>query len=672
MRLVCGLLLFSISLCAIAADPALRMKSLDLDAMDRSADPCQDFFTYACGGWQKRNPMPADQTRWGRFDMLREYNRAFLRQILEKAAAKRSYSDPNEQKIGDYYGTCIDQDATSRKGLAPAWAWLKAIDAIETRDDIARVIVDLHKQRVTALFAFGSSPRLHDAAMIGAWADQGGLSLPNRDFYTRTDAKSQEIRAAYVGHVANMLKLSGTPSEEARAGAVHVMAIETALAQASLDPTQRRNATNLDHWTALADFKAVVPSFNWDRYFEGVGAPRFTELNVGAPDFFRHLESALQNVPIAHWKAYLRWHFMHGHANELTKAIADEHFNFEGKVLGGAEEILPLWNRCVRAVDAALGEALGRIYVQEAFAGKAKEHMLRLVHGIETAMARDIEALDWMTDQTKEKALAKLSVVANKIGYPDRWRDYTRLEVVRGDRLGNAVRAAAFESQRQLAKIGKPVDRTEWNMSPQTVNAYYSPLQNNINFPAGILQPPFFDDATDDPVNYGGIGAVIGHELTHAFDDSGARFDADGNLRNWWSATDKAEFEKRTTCVAEQYGGFSPVDGEKLNGRLTLGENTADNGGVRLALMALMAGHVADETAKIDGFTPAQRFFVGFAQLWCENVRPERARTMLKADPHSPGRFRANGVLQNMPEFAEAFGCKAGQPMVSAHVCRVW
>jgi len=674
MRIVRIALFLACASLAPAQTPQ-RMKSFDLEAMDRTAQPCQDFYQFACGGWRAKNPIPPDQTRWGRFEMLREYNRAVSRQILEQAAAKKRYADANEQKLGDYYATCMDEGATNAKGLAPAQKYLRMIDRMKTKQDLAAVLAQLHRQGVPGMFAWYPRPKLHDASMTGTWADQGGMALGNKDFYTRTDEKSVKIREQYVTHIGNMLKLAGASEAEAREQAKQVMAIELRLADASMTPTERRDTTKLDHWTKLADFKAMAPSFDWNKYF--ATAPKFDELNVGNPGFFTALEKTIQEVPLEQWKAYLRWHFLRANADALPTAFGDENFSFYGKVLGGAQQQLPLWNRCMRATDGALGEALGKYYVDIAFAGTAKERMLKLVKDIEGAMEKNIHALDWMTGETKQKALAKLHAVTNKIGYPDRWRDYSKLKVVRGDRLGNAMRAAAFEVNRNLEKVGKPVDKSEWAMTPPTVNAYYNPPQNNINFPAGILQPPFFDNDIDDAVNYGAIGVVIGHELIHGFDDSGARYDGDGNLKNWWSDKDKAEFEKRTTCVAEQYAQYQPLPDTdpnlKLNGRLTLGENAADNGGANLAIMALRSSYQGQEPPAKDGFTPEQRFWIGFGQVWCENMRPERARTMVLSDPHSPGRFRTNGVVSNSPDFAKAFGCKPGDAMVRADkACRVW
>ncbi|MBI2678229.1 MAG: M13 family peptidase [Candidatus Koribacter versatilis] len=656
-----------------AAPMPKRMTSFDVDAMDKSAQPCQDFYQFACGGFIAKNPIPPDQTRWGRFEMLREYNRAVSRQILDKAAAKKQYADANEQKIGDYYGTCLDQSATTAKKLVPAQQYLAQINGMKSTADLAKVIGSLHKQGLGGMFAWGPAPMLHNAAMTASWADQGGMALGNKDFYTKTDEKSVRIREQYVQHVANMLHLAGAPEADAKTQAQQVMDIEMKLANAAMTPTERRDTTKLDHWTKVADLQAMTPSFTWNNYFVEVGAPKIAELNVGNPAFFTALDAAIKTVPLAQWKTYLKWHFLHGQAESLPVEFSDETFSFYGKVLGGAQQQLPLWNRCMRATDGDLGEALGKYYVDVAFGGNAKERTLKMVGDIERAMETDIKTLDWMTDETKQKALEKLHAVANKIGYPDQWRDYSTLKVVRGDRLGNSLRANTFEFNRQLKKIGGPVDKKEWGMTPPTVNAYYSPLQNNINFPAGILQPPFFDNSIDDAVNYGAIGIVIGHELTHGFDDSGARFAANGDLKNWWSPVDKAEFEKRTSCIADQYSEYSPIEGVKLQGRLTLGENAADNGGSHLAIMALRSSYAnGQEPAPKDGFTAEQRFWIGFGQVWCENVRPERARTMALSDPHSPGRFRTNGVVSNSPDFQKAFGCKAGDPMVRQNACRVW
>ncbi|HTK95179.1 MAG TPA: M13 family metallopeptidase [Terriglobales bacterium] len=651
------------------AEP-VRPKSFNLDAMDRTVQPCQDFYKFACGGWQATHPIPPDQTRWGSFDMLREYNRAVSRQILEKAAAKKKYTDANEQKIGDYYATCMDQDATNAKGLKPAEKYLKEIDGMKDTKDLARVLADLHHQGIGGLFSYFPRPELHNASLTGTWADQGGMALGNKDFYTKTDPKSVKIREQYVEHIGNMLKLAGTPEAQAKTQAQQIMDIEMKLANAAMTPTERRDTTKLDHWTKRADFEAMAPSFDWNVYF--TGTPKVAELNVGNPGFFTALDSTIKSIPLDQWKAYLKWHLIHSQADSLPVAFGDENFNFYGKVLGGAQQRLPLWNRCMQSTDADLGEALGQYYVQVAFGGNAKERMLQLVHNIETAMEQDINALDWMTPETKPKALAKLHAVMNKIGYPDKWRDYSKLKIVRGDALGNSLRANEFEHNRVFAKVNGPVDKSEWGMTPPTVNAYYNPPENNINFPAGILQPPFFDNSVDDAVNYGAIGVVIGHELTHGFDDSGARFDGNGNLQNWWSPTDKAEFEKRTSCIADQYSQYSPIEGVNLNGRLTLGENAADNGGAHLATMALRTAENGQEPAEKDGFTADQRFWIGFAQVWCENVRPERSRTMALSDPHSPGQFRVKGVVSNSAEFQKAFGCKAGDPMVRENSCHVW
>jgi endothelin-converting enzyme/putative endopeptidase len=448
--------------------------------------------------------------------------------------------------------------------------------------------------------------------------------------------------------------------------------IETALARASMDRVSRRNANNVYHKMSVKEFVQLAPAFDWQGYFRDTGAPSFDSLNVAVPDFVKGLNRVLQSTDFEKLKTYLAWHVVHNAAPLLPKAFVDEDFAFFGKTLTGAQELRPRWNRCVTYVDNALGEALGQEYVKRAFAGNSKERMLELVRAIETAFEKNLDTITWMTPATKQKALEKLHAVTNKIGYPEKWRDYSSVRIVRGEALENAVRADSFEVKRQIAKIGTPVDPKEWGMTPPTVNAYYNPLENNINFPAGILQPPFFDNKLDDAVNFGAIGAVIGHELTHGFDDSGRRFDAKGNLTEWWTPADASQFEQRAECVANQYGGYTAVDDVKLNGKLTLGENVADNGGVRLAYMALMDVLTRKPQGNIDGFTPQQRFFLGYAQIWCQNVKPEEARRRAQIDPHSPGEYRVNGVLSNSPEFQSAFGCKAGQPMVTENACRVW
>jgi predicted metalloendopeptidase len=524
------------------------------------------------------------------------------------------------------------------------------------------------------LFGFGAQPDLHNASTQVANVGQGGLGLPDRDYYLNQDAKSQETRQKYVEHMANMFVLLGDSQDTANKEAQAVMAIETKLADAAFERVKMRDPKNRDHKMKVTELASLAPNFEFQRFFAATGAPQFTEVNVVPPDFFQKVGPAIDSVPLADWKTYLRWHVLRSAAPLLSQPFVDENFSFQGKYLSGAKEIQPRWKRCVQLTDGSLGEALGQPYVNEAFGADGKQRMLRMVNALEEALGEDIQGLDWMTPATKKQAEEKLQAISNKIGYPDNWRDYSTMQIKRGDLLGNAQRARAFEVQRTLRKIGQPLDKKEWGMTPPTVNAYYNPSQNNINFPAGILQPPFFDKNVDDAVNFGGIGVVIGHELTHGFDDQGSKFAGNGNLTNWWTDADRQEFEKRTTCVADEYSGFVTVDDVHLNGRLTLGENTADNGGIHIALMALrkaMAKDAAAAQAK-EGFTPEQRFFIGFAQVWCENRTPESARLLAKTDPHSPGQYRVIGTVQNNADFAKAFGCKAGQKMVSANACHVW
>jgi predicted metalloendopeptidase len=657
--------------------PVSRPKSFDIDAMDKAVDPCTDFFEYACGTWRKKNPIPPDQARWGRFNELAEYNRQVLHDILEKAAANDPNRTPVMQKIGDFYQSCMDEQAVNAKGSAPLKPALDRIAAIHDKAGLIDTIAYLQTQGVSALFNFRSNPDLHDASMEVANVQQGGLGLPDRDYYLADDAKSVETRQKYQAHVAKMMTLLGDDPALAKKEADAIMDIESKLAKASMERVKLRDPKNRDHKMKVAELQTLAPNFQFQRFFEGTGAPKFEAVNVIAPDFFQQANAVLDSVPLDDWKTYLRWHLVRSDAPVLSQPFVDENFEFYGKFLSGQQVLQARWKRCVQMTDNLLGEALGQPYVAETFGPESKQRMLHMVEGLEGALSADIKDLPWMTPDTKKQAEVKLRAITNKIGYPDKWRDYSTVKIVRGDLLGNSDRARAFEVHRVLNKIGKPLDKSEWSMTPPTVNAYYNPAENDINFPAGILQPPFFDSTEDEAVNYGGIGVVIGHELTHGFDDQGSKFDAVGNLTNWWTPADRTEFEKRTSCVADEYSAFVPVDDVHLNGRLTLGENTADNGGIRIALMALNAERAkekpdARDNQTVQGFTPEQRFFLGFAQIWCENRTPESERLQIKVDPHSPGRYRVNGTVVNDPDFAKAFGCKAGQKMVSENACRVW
>ncbi|HVT91282.1 MAG TPA: M13 family metallopeptidase [Bryobacteraceae bacterium] len=649
-----------------------KVPGFDLKALDRSADPCADFYQYACGGWIMNNPIPADRARWGRFDELAEHNLAILQNILEKAASTSRTRTPVEQKIGDFYASCMDESQIEKLGVTPLQPEFDRIDAIPGKAQMLDELVRLQRMGASVFFSFSSGQDAKDSTRVIAQADQGGMSLPDRDYYTKEDAKSKELRTEFVAHVTRMFQLLGDSPAQAAAHAKAVMDIETGLANGALDNVSRRDPQKTYHKMTVAELTSLCPWVSWPKFFDGMGVPSIQSLNVAEPTFFRTVESVVVQTSLDDLKTYLRWHYLNGEVALLPKAFVDENFAFFGKTLTGAKEIRPRWKRCVSYTDNALGEALGQKYVEETFGQEGKKRTLEMVHAIEKAMDTDLGELPWMTPETKKQARIKLEAVANKIGYPDHWRDYSAVDIKRGDALGNSDRASSFEVHRQLEKIGKPVDKKEWGMTPPTVNAYYDPQMNNINFPAGILQPPFYDNKMDDAVNYGGIGAVIGHELTHGFDDEGRQFDAEGNLKDWWTPEDAKEFEKRAECFVKEYSSFETIPGVHLNGKLTLGENTADNGGLRLAFMALMDTLKEKPAGKIDGYTPEQRFFLGWGQVWCQNQTPEVARLRANVDPHSPGKFRVNGVVSNMPEFQKAFACRAEQPMVRQPACRVW
>ena len=660
--------------CALAAQSSLQNASMvrfDVKAIDKTADPCKDFYQYACGTWVKNNPIPPDQSSWGRFEELAERNRETLHQILEEAAKPDPGRDATTRKIGDYYAACMDEKAIDAKGLAPLQPELDRIANLSDKSQLAAEIAHLHRIGIGALFDFSSGQDFKDSSLVVAQLDQSGLGLPDRDYYLKDDAKSVELRQKYVTHVQRMLELAGEKPDDAKAHAQTVMRLETEMAKGSLDLVSRRDPEKVYHPMKKAELAAASPALRWTEYFTGARAPAFDAIVVSWPDFFKAVDGLIQSAPLEDWKTYLKWHALHGEAPLLPTTFLKENFEFYGKALSGTQEMRPRWKRCVDFTDNQLGEALGQKYVEKTFGAEGKERTLKMVHALETAMGQDIEKLTWMTSATKKQALAKLHAITNKIGYPDKWRDYSSVEIRRDDAIGNGFRADEFEFQRQLDKIGKPVDRLEWNMTPPTVNAYYDAQMNNINFPAGILQPPFFDNGMDDAVNFGGIGMVIGHELTHGFDDEGRQFDPQGNLKDWWTPADAKQFQQRAACIDDQYASFTVAPDVHLNGKLTLGENTADNGGLRIALMALLKT-IGGNAGKIDGYTPEQRFFLAFGQVWCSNEREEAVRLQVQTDPHSVPKLRVNGVVQNMPEFQKAFACKAGQPMVKNSACRVW
>ena len=665
-------LAIGISLLTMSAFAQQKTASgLDASAMDKTVDPCVDFYRYACGNWITAHPLPADRSRFARFTELSEHNENVLLDVLQGAAVVRTGRSPIDQKIGDAYAACMDTAAIEQRGAGPIKAELDRIHAMENMPDIVAELVHLHKAGVSALFNFGARTDAKDSNRMIAGLSQGGLSLPDREYYLKTDAKSVEIRQRFVAHMTKMFQLAGDSAESAAANARMVLDMETILARDAMDRVSLRDPNKTYHIMTLRQLGDLTPNFAWDAYFRGIGTPAFETLNVSQPDTIKQIAIDLADSAVESWRAYFAYHLLRESAAMLPKAFEDEAFDFWNRYLSGAKQPRPRTARCVASVDRELGDLLGQRYIELTFGADAKKQITQMVDALETAMAEDIRALDWMTADTKQAALAKLKAITNNVGAPIKWRDYGKVTIARDDYFGNAQRAGDMLYQRNILKIGQPTDKTEWGMTTPTVNAFYNPASNSINFPAGILQTPFFDPRRDKALNFGAAGAVIGHEMTHGFDDQGRKFDGDGNLRDWWTPADAAEFEKRSACIANEYGNFTAVDDMKLNGRLTLGENAADNGGVRVALMALQ-DTLKGKAEKLDGFTPEQLFFIGFGQIWCENTAPQEVRARAMTDPHSPGRYRTNGTVQNMPEFQKAFSCKAGQPMVSANACRVW
>ncbi len=661
--------------------PEKPLPGLDLSSMDLTADPCTDMYRYACGNFNANHPIPADQPDVDPFYVLYNVNSQELNAILTKAAVPSPIRTPDEQKIGDYFSACSNTTAIDAAGLKPIQPLLDEIAALTTRDaQLATLLGKLQRIGVDAFFGYGEQQDFKDATKQIAFIQQGGLGLPEKDYYLRTGDKDAQIRAQYVAHVAKMLTLAGSTPAQAQIDAANIMTLETALAKASLGVVDMREPEKTYHLQPIETFMALSgPSFT--DFEDAIHSPRVTEINNATPDFWPELKNQLSTTDIPTLQAYLRYQLLTTLARNLPHPFDDENFHFYGTILRGQPQQQPRWKRCSNLVSNDIGEAVGKVYVDQYFAGDSKARMLIMVHDIESAMGSDIDQIDWMSPATKARAHEKLAAVANKIGYPDKWRDYSTLTIAPSDAAGNQMRADAFENDRQLNKIGKPVDHQEWGMTPPTVNAYYDPSMNDINFPAGILQSPFFDRTQDDAVNYGHIGAVIGHELTHGFDDEGRKFDAHGNLDNWWTPADLKNFTARTDCLADEYSSFTavqekdPADSVKINGKLTLGENTADNGGLLLAFMAYMQrakdDHI-DLAARRDGFTGPQRFYIAFSQNWCQNVRPQAVREQVLQDPHSPDRFRVNGVIVNQPGFAPAFGCKPNAPMAPAKSCRIW
>jgi putative endopeptidase len=676
MRNLCALLFLLVSAWA-QESPLTQLPytpSLDTQFMDRSADPCVNFYRYACGNWIKLNPIPADQPGWDVYRKLAEENQRVLWGLLENAAKTGASRTPNQQKIGDYFAACTDESASDRAGIDPLRADLNTIAKIQRAADLPSLLGHLHQTsgETSALFGFSSSQDFADSSQVIAFAFAGGLGLPDRDYYTKSDVKSKEIRAKYVEHVARVFGLLGDDAGAAQQESRIVMEIETELAQVSLTRVEKRDPHNLFHKWSARELALRTPSFDWLAYWSALGVPSQAVINVTEPKFFDEMESLLKTRSISDWKTYLRWHLAREKSPYLSSAFVAADFDFYSKFLRGVAEMRPRWKRCVNYVDRDLGDALGQVFVEKTFTPDVKVRAMAMTRQIETAMESEISKLDWMSPETKREAITKLHLVANKIGYPDRWRDYSSLSIVRGDFLDDHDRAAAFEARRQLVKIGRPVDRSEWQMSPPTVNAYYDPQMNDINFPAGVLQPPLFDPKMDEAPNYGNTGATIGHELTHGFDDQGRQFDGAGNLRDWWTRQDAAQFEKRAQCVSNQYAQYTVVDDIKINSKLTEGEDVADLGGTLLGYIAWKNATRGQTLKPIDGFTPDQRFFIGMAQWACGDERPENKRLHAMTDPHSPLEDRINGVVSNLSEFQNAFSCKIGQPMVRAQACRIW
>ena len=661
---------------APAPAAAAELRVFDSSLIDKTIDPCENFYRFSCNGWFKRNPLPPDQTSYGRFTELAELNRLRLKQILESTSAPAATRSANEQKIGDEYSSCMDTATVNKLGLAPLQPELDRIAALKTSAGLPALLAHLHSIGVRAFFGMGSNQDFADSTSVISFYGAGGLGLPERDYYTRTDAKSVEQRQQYVAHVKKIFMLAGEPEAQAAKDAETVLAIETRLAKASLTMTEQRDPQNLNHPTDVLSFSKELTHFSLADYVSAAHAPAVGKANDMEPKYFAEFNALVADTPIAQIRAYLRWHLLHAFAGtSLPESFDRENWNFYAHTLNGAEKQQDRWKRCTTRVDRELGEALGQVYVARYFSPEEKQRTLDMTQAIERAMDKDIDGLDWMSAATKIRAKEKLLGVMNKIGYPDKWRDYSTLTIVRGDALGNQMRVHEFDHARDLAKIGKPVDKGEWEMTPPTVNAYYDPQMNNVNFPAGYLQAPFFSGKEDDAANYGDMGSTIGHELTHGFDDEGRQFDKEGNLSDWWTKEDEQKFTERADCMVKQYDAIEAVPGVHLNGKLTLGENLADLGGTWLAWVAwLDKAHAAnvDMTATTDGYTPEQRFWIAYAQQWCTQTRPEQLRTQAQSNPHAPDEYRTNTVLQDLPEFAKSFSCKKTAAMLNPKPCRVW
>ncbi len=646
---------------------------IDLSSLDRACKPCTDFFQFANGGWIKKNPIPAAYSRWGSFNVLYNHNNDVLHSILNQAVEAKSAPGTNEQKIGDYYASCMDTAAIEKAGTEPLDEMFESIDTIKDVKGVAPVLASLQLRGVNAFFGLGSGPDLKNSSLEIAWLRQGGLGLPDRDYYLKSDAKSQTIQKAYVAHVASMFALLGEPATQSAADAQTVMSIETTLAKNQMSRIEQRNPEAIYHKMGVSGVEALAPAIDWSSYFSASGVSPDT-IDVAQPDYFKALNANLSTWSTAQIQTYLRWQVVHAFATALPQPFVDANFAFYSQTLSGTTKQLDRWQRCVSATDGALGEALGQAYVAKAFPPAAKARALELVKYVKATLRSDIPTLTWMSPATKAKAVEKLDAFGIKIGYPDSWRDYSGLTITQGPYANNVLAANQFAVKYRYDKIGKPVDRSEWNMTPPTVNAYYSGTENDINFPAGILQPPFFDAKADMAVNFGAIGAVIGHESTHGFDDQGRKFDKDGNLTDWWTPADAANFDKRANCIVDQFDALSPVPGVHEQGKLVEGEAIADLGGLTIAYKAFERWQTTHPRKTIDGFTPEQRFFLGYARVWAGSQRPQEAALRATVDPHPYDKFRVNATLSNMPEFAKAWGCKLPDAMVrpAKDRCQIW
>jgi putative endopeptidase len=662
----------------VAGAPANEQQDhgFDLANLDRSVKPCDDFFQFANGGWIKAHPIPPAYPRWGTFDELRDHNEEVLHQILESAAKDRTAAaGSNLQKIGDFYGSCMDETAIEAAGAKSLDAEFQRIAGLKNSTDLQAELARLQKTGVSALFRFESRQDYKDSTHVIAEARQGGLGLPDRDYYTKDDEKSRQLRTAYVQHVTNMFRLLGDDDATAAAEAKKVMEIETSLAKASMTRVQQRDPNATNHKMQVADLSAITPHFAWVSFIDEVGAPSVSSLNLAQPDFFKQMDASIAAVPLDDWKTYLRWHVIHSAAPSLSSKFVAENFDFYGRTLVGTKEMLPRWRRCVQFTDQQLGEALGQFYVHQTFPPEAKAKAVDMVRNLMAALRDDLSTLEWMSPETRKQAIVKLDAIQIKIGYPDKWKDYSSFSVNRGIYIDNVRNGEAFAVAYDLSKIDKPLDRTEWGMTPPTVNAYYNASMNEIVFPAGILQPPFYDPNRDEAMNYGGVGMVIGHEMTHGFDDEGAKFDAQGNLTNWWTDQDLKNFKDRGDCIEKQFDGFEVEPGLHENGKLVEGESIADLGGLTIAHAAFeksLEGKPAPP--QIDGFTPDQRFFLGYAQVWAGSNRAEYGRMIVATNPHPLNQFRVNGPVSNMPSFAKAWSCTPSSPMERSETlrCRIW